>query len=436
MEMFRDLLELRRLLRHPKLSSGELDRLQTIKLQSLIRHAYQNVPYYQLLFRSAGLSQEDIRSIEDLKYLPITTKEDLKAAGLERIIAKGISPTSCRRMDTSGSSGKPFTVYLTSHEARMRRLIEFRSLLSIGFHPGDRLSVLGPEHPHPTRFHQRLGFYRSENISVFLPIEMQVRQLEKMRPTIFWAYPTLLRALLHHAGDHLNKIIRPRMLITSAEPLDEITKERAQAVWDMERFNFYGAVEVGRIATECPSHEGLHVNTDHLILECLDGDRPTESGKPGTVLVTTLNARAMPFIRYRLGDISTPIAKKCTCGSSFPLIGPVQGREEDMIQLPSGKLLSSFGLQFILRPFNRIDQFRFIQKSPEHLLLQLAIQGSLHENFLSKIKAGFLEYLGEPMQVEIQIVNFAQEDRKFNTFINLNKTARQKDLTDNLNLMK
>jgi len=419
--MIRDLVELRKLVSNLRLSSDELLHRQESKLRSLIAHAYHHIPYYQSLFQSIGLSPKDIRTVDDLKHLPITAKEDLKAAGLERIIAKGISPAACRRMDTSGSSGEPFPVYLTSQEMRSRRLLEFRSLLSIGFHPRDRLSVLGPEHLHPVRFHQRLGFYRSENISVFLPIEMQVRQLGKMRPTIFWAYPTLLRALLHHTGNHLNKIIRPRILITSAEPLDEITKERVQVVWDLERFNFYGAVEVGRIATECPSHEGLHVNTDHLILECLNGDRPAEPGKPGTVVATTLNALAMPFIRYRLGDISTPIAKKCSCGSPLPLIGPVQGREDDMIHLPSGKLLSSFGLQFILRPFNWIDQFRFIQKGPDHLLLQLATQGGLHEDLLSKIKAGFLEYLKEPMQVEIQIVNFIREDRKFSTFVNLSE---------------
>jgi len=419
--MIRDLVELRKLVSNLRLSSDELLHRQESKLRSLIAHAYHHIPYYQSLFQSVGLSPKDIRTVDDLKHLPITAKEDLKAAGLERIIAKGISPAACRRMDTSGSSGEPFPVYLTSQEMRSRRLLEFRSLLSIGFHPRDRLSVLGPEHLHPVRFHQRLGFYRSENISVFLPIEMQVRQLGKMRPTIFWAYPTLLRALLHHTGNHLNKIIRPRILITSAEPLDEITKERVQVVWDLERFNFYGAVEVGRIATECPSHEGLHVNTDHLILECLNGDRPAEPGKPGTVVATTLNALAMPFIRYRLGDISTPIAKKCSCGSPLPLIGPVQGREDDMIHLPSGKLLSSFGLQFILRPFTWVDQFRFIQKGPDHLLLQLATQGGLHEDFLSKIKAGFLEYLKEPMQVEIQIVNFIREDRKFSTFVNLSE---------------
>ena len=95
-----------------------------------------------------------------------------------------------------------------------------------------------------------------------------------------------------------------------------------------------------------------------------------------------------------------------------------------MIHLPSGKLQSPFGLQFILRRFNKIDQFRFIQKSPEHLVLQLALQGSPQKNFLSNIKADFLEYLSEPMRVEIQVVNFNQEDRKFRAFINLNKPAR------------
>ncbi len=421
--MIRDLVELRKLLFNLKLSSDELLDRQASKLRALIAHAYDHVPYYHSLFQSMGLFPEDIRTVDDLQHLPITTKEDLKAAGLERIIANGISPTACRRMDTSGSSGKPFAVYLTSREVRIRRALEFRSLLSIGFRHRDRLSVLGPEHPHPIRFHQRLGLYRSENISVFLPIELQVRQLGKMCPTILWAYPTPLRALLHHTGDDLNEAIRPRILVTSAEPLDEITKKRVQAVWELERFDFYGAVEAGRIATECSAHEGLHVHADHLILECLNGDRPTEPGKPGTVVVTTLNALAMPFIRYRLGDISTPIAKKCPCGSPLPLIGPVEGRENDMIHLPSGKLLSPFGLQFILRPFNKIDQFRFIQKSPEHLVLQLAVRENLHENFFSKIRADFLEYLREPMRVEIQVVNFNQEDRKFGTFVNLDQPS-------------
>jgi phenylacetate-CoA ligase len=423
--MFRDLLELQRLLYHRKLSSEELNHLQNSKLRAVIHHAYENVPYYQSLFKSTGLSPEDIRSVEDLKHLPITTKEDLRASGLERITAKNIPPSACNQRNTSGASGKPFTVYYTHREARIRRLLEFRALLSIGFHPKDRLSVLGAELPHPARFHERLGFYRSENISVFLPVEEQIRHLEKMRPTVFWAYPTALRTLLHHIDYRLSNIIHPRILITSAEVLEEMMEERLKADLDIELFNFYGAIESGRIASECPFHEGLHINADHLIFECFDGNQPAGVEKPGVVVITLLNAYAMPLIRYRLGDITTLLEKRCSCGSSFPLISPVQGREEDMILLPSGKVLTPHGLRYILKKFTGIDQFCFIQESLDHLVLQLAISRSFQEEFFPKIKADFLEYLSEPIRIDIQKVDFFREDRpKFKTFIGLNRKDR------------
>ena len=422
--MLRDLIKLQRLLHHLKLSSEELNHLQNLKLRNIIRHAYENVPYYQSLFSSGGLSPEDIRSVEDLKYIPITTKEDLKAAGIEKITTQGISLSSYLQISTSGNTGKPFTVYFRQDEARIRQLLDFRTLLSIGFHPRDRLLSLIRSFPYHTRFYQRLGFYRSENISHLHLIEEQVQHLQKMRPTILWASPTELWALLHHLDDHLSKIIRPRIIIISAEVFSEGLKERIRADLDIEIFNFYGAVEAGRIASECPSHEGLHVNADHLILECLVGDQPAGFGKPGVVVITTLNAFVMPFIRYRLGDICSLIDKRCSCGASFPLIGPIQGRENDMVQLPSGKILSPHGLNNILMGINEINQFRFIQKSPGHLVLQLALCGNLSEEKLLDIRTQCMEYLCEPIHLDIQTVDFIQDGMfKFKTFIGLNKTV-------------
>ena len=422
--MIREIADLREILHNRKLSLDELRSLQDAKLRALIAHAWERVPYYQSLFRSAGLSPNDIRTIDELKRIPITAKEDINRAGLENTIAKGISPAACHRIVTSGSTGTPLTVYLTPQDLRIRRLLEFRSLLSIGFRPSDRLSVLGPEPPHATRFHQRLGFYRSENISALLPIEEQIRRLNKMRPTVFWAYPTVLRALLHQIYSGIRNIINPRILITSAECIDDILKDRIRSIWnDIEMFDFYGTAEVGRIALECPAHQGLHVNADHIILELLEDYPPAESGKRGGVAVTVLNAFAMPFIRYRLGDISVWIDSHCSCGSSFPLIRPVQGREDEMIQLPSGKLLSPFGLLFILRRFHEIDQFRFIQKNPGQLEILLAVREGLQQDFIPRIKADCLHYLKEPIHLEIAIVPFIEVNGKFKTFTNLNNPA-------------
>jgi phenylacetate-CoA ligase len=416
--MIGEILELGRLRQHSRLAPSALEKLTQQKLRAVIRHAYENVSYYRSLFESAGLSPEDVRTVEDLKYIPITRKEDLRAAGLERITARGVDLSSCIVSSTTGSTGKPFTVYCTRSEARTRRLLEVRALLSMGFHPRDRLAVLGPEHPHRTRLHQGLGFYRSGNIPPFLSIEDQILRLQSLRPTVLWAYPTVLRALLHRVDYRLSEVVRPRALITSAEVLDEVLRQRIRADLDIEMFNFYGAIEAGRIASECPAHEGLHVNTDHVALECLDGERPAEAGTAGVVVITTLNAFAMPFIRYRMGDICTMIDKTCACGSPFPLIGSPRGRESDMIQLPSGKVLSPIAFGFILRRFEGINQFRFIQESSDHLVLQLVPQGPPQEEMLGRLRSQILEYLTEPVRVDIQLVDFIREDTsKFRAFV-------------------
>ncbi len=425
--MIGEVLELRKLLHNRQLSPTALRVLQERKLHAVIRHGYNNVPYYRTLFTSAGLSPEDIRTVEDLKYIPVTAKDDLRAAGAERITAKGINLDSCYALCTNGSTGKPFTVYLTQSEARTRRLLEFRALLSTGFRPQDRLAILGPERAYSPRLHHRLGLYRTEVISVFLSIDEQIRRLQRMQPTVFWAYPTVLRALLHKIDYRLSEIVRPRTLITSAEVCDEVMKERLRADLEMEMFNLYAAIEVGRIAAECPAHEGLHVTADHLLLECLAGDKPAGWGEPGVVVLTCLEAFATPFIRYRLGDICTLIKKNCSCGSSFPLISAPQGRDRDMLRLPSGQLLSPMGLHLILESFTGVDQFRFIQESAGHVVLQLVTQKNFPSQILRQLQSRLIEYLPEPIRVDIQLVDFMREDTpKFKTFVSkLTPTALQ-----------
>jgi phenylacetate-CoA ligase len=208
------------------------------------------------------------------------------------------------------------------------------------------------------------------------------------------------------------------VLITSAEVLDAVLKEKLRTDLAVERFNFYGAVEVGRIAAECPTHEGLHIMADHLLLECLVGDKPAEWGEPGAVVLTCLDSFAMPFIRYRIGDICTRLEKPCSCGSSFPLIGSPQGRDRDMLRLPSGKLLSPMGLHLVLESLPRIEQFRFIQENVDHLVLQLVMRQGLSSEAGAQLQAGLRAHLREPMQVDIQLVDAIRDDaRKFNTFV-------------------
>jgi len=161
------------------------------------------------------------------------------------------------------------------------------------------------------------------------------------------------------------------------------------------------------------------VNADELIVECLnDDDRPVDPETPGTVVVTSLSSLTMPFIRYHLEDICTPMERSCSCGSSFPLISPPLGRQEDVLRLPSGKILSPLGLGGDLWAVDGLDQFRFIQESLDHFVLQLAVWKDPGQEVLSKVRGQVLEYLGEPVRFDVEILGQLPEDKgKFRRFI-------------------
>ncbi|MGH7801714.1 MAG: phenylacetate--CoA ligase family protein [Thermodesulfobacteriota bacterium] len=422
--MIGEFLEFRKLIKNCKLSPNELKELQNRKLRAVIEYAYENVPYYNSIFSSVGLSPKDIRTAEDLKHIPITTKDDLRAADVERITAKGIDFSSCITTNTSGTTGKSLIIYLTRDEERTRRLVLFRTLHSIGLSPRDRFAVLGSVEPHHARLHQRLGFYRSWKISRFLPVEDQIQCLQMIQPTVLWVYPTVLRALLHRIDYRLSKFVLPRILITIGEVFDEVMKERVLTDLNIEIFNLYAASEIGVIAAECRTHEGLHVNTDHVILENLDGYQTAEGGSTSIAVLTTLNAFTMPFIRYHSGEFCAFINNKCSCGSSFPLIGPPQGRDLDMVRLPSGRVLSPLPFQSILQNISNIDQFRIIQESFHKFVLQLVFKEMPKQELLQIIRSRCLSYLGEPVSFDIEVMNFIKDEKmKFKTFIsNLDKS--------------
>jgi phenylacetate-CoA ligase len=411
-------LELRRLLRNRYLSPPKLRALQESKLRALIRHSYDNVPHYRSLFRSAGLYPEDVRTIEDLQHVPVTTKDDLRAPGAESAIAEGVDLSSCYSGRTSGTTGQPFVVYLSAQEARTRQLVRFRALLTAGFGPRDRLCVLRPR-SHAPGFLGRLGLYRQEHISSFLSLPEQIRHLQRTQPTVFIASPTELKAILHEVDYRLGEIIRPRMFINYLEVMDEGLAKRLKADTGAEMFNFYDSAEFAEIASDCPAHQGLHVNADQLILECLDDDgEPARPGEPGVVVITRLSGYTMPFIRYRLGDISTSVEKQCPCGSSFPLIGPPVGREYDLVRLPSGRILPTIPLFRIVNKLDGIEQYRIIQESHDHFVLLMVPRDNPEQAVLSDLRARLIRYLGEPAGFDIQIVDFMQEDApKFKKFI-------------------
>lgn len=401
-----------------RMSPDELRELQERKLRRIVHHACTRVPFYRQRFQAAGVDPEDIRTVDDLKHLPVTTKQDLQSAGTERILASGVDQTSCRAILTGGSTGTPLSVYLTRRESQRRSLVELRTLRRVGFSTRDRMVTVGPQHRRVPPIHERLGFYRTEIIPGALPAQEQLRLLRHFKPSIFWSYPTMLRALLQQAEHRLRDHIRPRLMITSAEVLDELLRAQVSEDLGLDPYCFYGCMETGRIAAECPAREGLHVNTDHVVLETWRGDAPAAEGEAGTVLVTALNAWSMPLLRYRLGDRVVRLGRRCSCGSPLPLIERPLGRDDDIMLLPSGCMISPFRCIFVLRQFTSIVQYRMIQETVDHLTLLLVTRGPWARETIEELRRKLLEQLGEPLTIDIRLVDVIPEERdKFRAFI-------------------
>jgi phenylacetate-CoA ligase len=400
------------------MSADELRELQEQKLRRIIHHAYERVPFYRERFQAAGLDPECIRTLDDLKHVPITTKQDLQSVEKNSILASGVDATSVRALHTSGSTGTPLAVYCTAWELRRRSLVEFRTLVRAGFSARDRLVSVGPRHRRAHGFHERLGLYRTEIMSSVLPAKEQLRLLQQLKPTIFWPYPTVLRALLHEAGRRLRDYIRPRLMITSGEVLNESLRAQIHEDLGLDPYCFYACIEVGRIAAECQMREGLHVNSDHLILETWRGDGPAARGEPGTVLLTGLNAWSMPLLRYRIGDRVVRLAGQCSCGSPLPLIDRPLGREDEAILLPSGRIVSPRRCNHVLREFTSILQFRMIQETVDRVTLLLVTKEPWTPKTTDDLRQKLLEQLGEPLAINIQFVDAIPEERdKFRAFM-------------------
>jgi phenylacetate-CoA ligase len=412
MELARKLLEFRRLLKPARENVEALQQLRERKLRALVRHVYATVPYYRSLFEETGVDPGSIRRIGDLERIPITTKNDLRRAGRSRTLAAGVDPESCLRFDTTGSTGEPFPVLVTRGEVRTRLLIELRGLYLNGLlRPRERRVVLGPEHSNPQPLYQRLGLFRRDHISPWLPIDEQIARLRALRPDVLWAYPTALRAVLERLGGRLSTVCQPRALITSAEPAPDSLLRALRADLDIECFDFYAAMEAGRIGWECRAHAGLHLNADSVILELVDAGDALR-----TVVVTALDGRAMPFLRYRLDDLGGWAGRTCPCGLPFPLFEAPQGRVADLVRLPGGRTVPSWTFDQVFRPFDEIERFRVQQESLHRMVVQLALRRPLAPSALDHLRARLRDLVGESVHVDLDIVDDLPREPKSSVF--------------------
>jgi phenylacetate-CoA ligase len=329
-------------------SAEEVRALQEGRLRALLDHAYTRVPFYRTRFQEAGLVPSDVRGLEDMRALPVLEKAQVQAHANEMLSADWPEEDLIRNQ-TGGSIGRPVTFFLSHDRWESRVAGTYRHNRWAGLELGDRLAVLwgAPQDQSATNWRARLRTALLEP-QLFLDTacitEEKLRAfaeaLARFRPKVILAYARAILLLARYLESHQLSAFQPQSIITSAEAITADERQLVREVFGCPVFDRYGCREFSVVASECDRHDGLHTMAEGLHVEVVRGRQPAPAGEPGSILVTDLMNRAMPMIRYRIGDVGLWADGLCPCGRSLPRLRQVEGRVTDFVIGTEGQLVS------------------------------------------------------------------------------------------------
>lgn len=321
---------------------------QNAKLRHLLQHAVANVPYYRGLHAKGEFPIGEVRTVEDLPILPILDKEAIRRDP-EAFLAT--DPESLHVLYTSGTTGTPLKLYRSAGTIRSwYACFERRAREWSGVSRDDRYAMLGGQLVVPTEQRQPpFWVYNAPLKQLYMsayhlaPGFMDAYLDEIVRRGIvhLYGYASAMDALAAHALRTGRSDVRLRVATSNAEPLFEHQRERIAAAFSCDVRDTYGNTELSVAAFECDAHR-LHLSMDVAAVEVLDGDGlPCPAGQTGDFACTGLLNFDQVFIRYRPGDrgaLRTGEAP-CACGRHFPSLASVDGRADDVLTTPDGRLV-------------------------------------------------------------------------------------------------
>jgi phenylacetate-CoA ligase len=376
-------------------------RLQERRLRSLVAHAFAEVPFQRRRLASAGLLPDAVRTLDDLPRVPTTPKSALRETPPEELVARGIDPTRCDVVRTSGSTGSPLRVFRGGREIDWHRAAALRILLERGFRWTDRTLEIRAAFG-PTFAVQRLGLAPKRWVSILDPPADQLRALVGYRPQVLCASASTLHDLaLEALGEE--RALRLRLVISDAEPLLPDTRQLVAKAFGVEPVDVYGLVELSNFAWECERRTGLHVSADTHVVEVLGDDgRPLAPGTPGRIVCTDLVARAMPMLRYETGDWGALVDEPCSCGRTFPRLVGLVGREGDAVLLPNGRRLHWPWFHESFARFDDLERYQVIQEAPDRLRVRLLARDDRWGGLAASVRAELARQVPAEVRVELE----------------------------------
>jgi len=369
--------------KNESLAPEEHRRNQLRQLKTMLEHCAKNVPYYQKLFRRIGFEPSSMKGIDDLKQIPILEKKDV-LKNPEAFVVENIKKKDLILEETSGTSGSSLKVYWhKDFYPWIYALYETRMRGSAGVDMNDRRAnltgkVLVPANQKKPPFWRynmaEKQLYMSSYHLSSKNIPYYVEALQKFKPKFIIGYPGSICPIAKYLVDSKDMVSSIKSVISCSEYLSSQTRTIIEKGFDCKVYNHYGSVEWVTTLNECEAGR-LHLSPEFGIVEILDSNnRPRPRGQTGEMVCTGLMNYAMPFIRYKTGDMGAypETDEKCPCGRALPIFKSLEGRKMSFLSLPNGNLVSSAALSTAFHAENILES-QLIQESLDSICLKLVV---------------------------------------------------------------
>ena len=336
--------------------------MQLTRLQDTVRHC-MNAPFYQEKFAELGITPDDIRTLDDVRKLPFTTKDDLREHypfGLACVPLR-----DCTRLhSSSGTTGNPTVVLHTKKDLDEWAKAVARCLWMVGSRPEDVFQNSAGY----GMFTAGLGFQYGAELVGMLTVPAaagnttrQIKFIKDFGTTVLHAIPSYasrIYEVMREEGVDPRRDTKLRVLCIGAEPHSEEQRKRIEQNLGVKAYNSYGISEMmgPGVAFECPEQNGIHIWEDYFIVEIIDPVtlEPVPDGQLGELVITTINREAMPLLRYRTRDLTSIISGQCPCGRTHKRLARLQGRSDDMMIL-KGVNIFPIQIEKILLKFKELS---------------------------------------------------------------------------------
>jgi len=403
------------------------------RVRKILKHAYENVPFYKKNFDKYGVTPEDFHSIDDLQKFPIVTKTDLKQNFPDEVKAKNISDERFHLDSTSGSTGVPFQFFIDRNASSVKQAARTFFNYWAGIPPASRRIWICSPRPHnisSTKFANSpsvlslikrkvgkilLGSVRTHHISSFEITQRNMKEILEFivcfNPDYIESYASVIVKLVKGLQEyHLQPPSNLKTIISTSETLIPVEKQLIESAFKCKVVNRYGSREfTGSVAQSCPeNNEAFHINTELVFLEVVgENGRQVAPGENGKIVITDLHNYAMPFIRYDMGDYAI-WGGQCSCGRGFPVLTEIKGRSTESLLTPSGKTISPTELGhflFVLRHYiNYIREYQAVQHKINEVQFLVVPEDNFNSSTEKRLQTDLKTFFGKDVNIDINIV--------------------------------